>query len=90
MRIFCGILFLLAGVFNLATVFIMDYDKNLKNKIVIWVSVILAGICFGIALDYFGAYNEQKEYPAKEYRMSIKTTTIDNKTDTTYVITKIK
>lgn len=90
MKIFCGILFLLAGVFNMATAFIMDYDKNLKNKIVIWASIILAGVCFGIAFNYFGAYNTQKEYPSKEYRMSIKTTTMDNQTDTTYVITKIK
>ena len=33
---------------------------------------------------------EQYSYPAKEYRLSIKTTTTDNQTDTTYVITKIK
>lgn len=90
MKIFLGIVFLLAGIFNIVTAIITDYNENLKNKIIIWASIILAGVCFGIALDYFGAYNEQKEYPAKEYRMSIKTTTMDNQTDTTYVITKIK
>lgn len=89
MEIFLGIVFLFAGIFNMTTPFIMDYYKNLKNKIVIWASIILAGVCFGIAFNYFVAYNVQKEYPASEYTMSIKTTTMDNHTDTTYVITKI-
>lgn len=90
MEIFLGIVFLLAGIFNIATAIITDYNENLKNKIIIWASIILAGVCFGISLDYFGTYNAQKkyEYPASEYRLSVKTTTIDNNTDTTYVITK--
>lgn len=89
MEIFLGIVFLFAGIFNMTTPFIMNYDENLKNKIIIWASIILAGVCFGIAFNYFVAYNVQKEYPASEYTMSIKTTTMDNHTDTTYVITKI-
>lgn len=87
MKIFLGIIFLFAGVFNIATAIITDYDKNLKNKIIIWTSVICAGVCFGIALDYFGAF-AQKAFPASEYRLSIKITTMYNHTDTTYIITK--
>lgn len=62
----------------------------MKNKVIVWSSIICAGFCFIVAMDIFGAFDTQKEYPASEYRMSIKTTTIDDKTDTTYVITEIR
>ncbi len=90
MEIFLGIVFLIFGICNMIMVYITyeDYEKNLKNKISTWCYVICAGLCFGIAFDYFVTYNEQKAFPAKEYRLSIKTTTIDNQTDTTYIITK--
>lgn len=52
-----------------------------------WSMIILASLNFGIA---FVRFNKPKQYPASEYHLSIKTTTIDNQTDTTYVITKIK
>lgn len=97
MEIFSGILFVLFGICNWVMIYIAceNDEDNLKNKITTWIYVICAGICFGVALNYFISYNTQKEYkskeyPASEYRMSIKTTTIDDKTDTTYVITKIK
>lgn len=95
MEIFLGIVFLLAGIFNTATAIITDYNENenLKNGIIYWASIILAGVCFGIALDYFVSYNTQKEhqpkeYPSKEYRLSIKISTVDEQKDTTYIITK--
>lgn len=90
MKIFCGILFLIFGICNLVMTYITiaDYEDNLKNKITVWVSTICAGFCFGIALDDFGVINPQRAFPAKEYHISIKTTTIDNQTDTTYVITE--
>ena len=90
MRIFCGILFLLFCWCNLVITFTTDYTKDMKNKVIVWSSIICAGFCFIVAMDLFGAFDTQKEYPASEYRMSIKTTTIDDKTDTTYVITEIK
>lgn len=90
MKIFCGILFLLFCGGNLVITFTTDYTKDVKNKVIVWSSIICAGFCFTVALDCFGAFDAQKEFPAFEYRMSIKTTTIDGKTDTTYVITKIK
>lgn len=90
MKIFLGILFLLFCFGNLVTTFTTDYTKDVKNKVIVWISIICAGFCLVVAFDYFGAFDTQKEYPASEYRMSIKTITIDDKTDTTYVITKIK
>ena len=90
MRIFCGILFLLFCCCNLVITFTTDYTKDVKNKVIVWSSIICAGFCFIVAMDIFGAFDTQKEYPASEYRMSIKTTTIDDKTDTTYIITEIK
>lgn len=93
MEIFLGIVFIFAGIFNMVTAIITDYNENLKNKIIIWASIILAGVCFGIASDYFVSYNTQKEhqpkeYPSKEYRLSIKTSTVDEQKDTTYIIIK--
>lgn len=97
MEIFLGIVFMLFGICNWIMVYIEcgSYEDNLKNKIKTWSYTICAGICFGVALNYFMSHNtkkeyQPKEYPASEYRLSIKTTTIDDKTDTTYVITKIK
>lgn len=69
----------------------IDYDKNLMSKIMCWFFAICAGILGGASLYYIivGISGESYSYPASEYRLSIKTTTITN-TDTTYVITKIK
>ena len=82
------------GIMNLVAAFCctscaltMRHDKSLKNNIIMWSMIILASLNFGIA---FVRFNRPKQYPASEYRLSIKTTTIDNQTDTTYVITKIK
>ena len=91
MKIFCGILFLLFCCCNLVITFNYRlYQRCEKNKVIVWSSIICAGFCFIVAMDIFGAFDTQKEFPASEYRMSIKTTTIDDKTDTTYVITEIK
>lgn len=90
MKIFCGILFLLFCWGNLVITFTTDYTKDVKNKVIVWSSIICAGFCFIVALNFFGAFDARKEYPASEYRLSIKTTTMDDKTDTTYVITEIK
>lgn len=90
MEIFFGILFLLFCWGNLFITFTTDYTKDVKNKLIVWISIICAGLCFIVALDCLWAFDTQKEYPASEYRLSIKTTTMDDKTDTTYVITEIR
>jgi len=86
MKILLGILFFVFGFLSLVLTFSIDYDKDLKNKIIAWISTLCAGLCFGSALNYFGVFDAPKTYPAENYTISIKTTTIDNKTDTTYVI----
>ena len=91
MHVILGIINLVAGSCCLSCVFSIRYDKSLKNNIIIWTMVILAGLNFGLAfVQFIKASNRPKQYPASEYHLSIKTTTIDNQTDTTYVITKIK
>lgn len=52
--------------------------------------VVLAIIQFAAGFVNLINEAEQYSYPASEYHLSIKTTTMDNQTDTTYVITKIK
>lgn len=91
MCVILGIINLVAGFCCLSCAFSIRYDKSLKNNIIIWFMVILAGLNFGLAfVQFIKASNRPKQYPASEYHLSIKTTTIDNQTDTTYVITKIK
>lgn len=91
MRVILGIINLVAGFCCLSCAFSIRYGKSLKNNIIIWTMVILAGLNFGLAfVQFIRASDKPKQYPASEYRLSIKTTTTDNQTDTTYVITKIK
>jgi hypothetical protein len=91
MRMILGIINLVAGFCCLNCAFSIRYGKSLKNNIIIWTMVILGSLNFGLAFVQFIRHsNKPKQYPASEYHLSIKTTTIDNQTDTTYVITKIK
>lgn len=89
MNIFNGILFLVFAVACMVNVFTVDYDRSLKSKIVVWVCAICAGINFGLAFEQFGVFDGSKQYPSSEYTLKLKTTTVDDQTDTTYVITKI-
>lgn len=92
MDIVNGIMFIIFAAVSFYLAFSIEYDKSLKNKICVWALVIVGIFDLFSALTVFGVFSEPKakEYPASEYHLSIKTTTIDNKTDTTYVITKIK
>lgn len=94
MKIFLGIIYLILSFCALIMSHAIDYDKNLMSKIMCWFFAICAGILGGASLYYIivGISGEScsYSYPASEYRLSIKTTTIDNQTDTTYVITKIR
>lgn len=91
MHVILGIINLVAAFCCLSCAFSIRYDKSLKNNIIIWSMVILGSLNFGLAfVQFIGHSNKPKQYPASEYRLSIKTTTINNQTDTIYVITKIK
>lgn len=91
MHVILGIINLVAGFCCLSCAFSIRYGKSLKNNIIIWSMVILGSLNFGLAFVQFIRHsNKPKQYPASEYHLSIKTTTINNQTDTTYVITKIK
>lgn len=91
MHVIIGIINLVVGFYCLSCAFSKRYDKSLKNNSIIWTMVILAGLNFGSAFVQFIIHsNKPKQYPASEYRLSIKTKTIDNQMDSTYVITKIK
>lgn len=86
MKIFLGILFLFFSCCGLYTTFSTDYDKNLKNKIIVWLSTVCAGVCLGLAFGYFAEYCPKKEYPAREYTLQLKVTTTDEHIDTTYIL----
>ncbi len=88
MEIFLGIVCVFSGFCSLLISFIPDYDKTLRSKVVNYGLVICAIILFGLSVLCFISPVKFYSYPAKEYRLSIKTTTIDNQTDTTYIITK--
>lgn len=96
MHILLGFLYLALGVMCRMAIMIFD-DDLLISKIGRFVLFIGAGMFFILAtirgaegiIDLINT-PEQYSYPASEYRLSIKTTTIDDKTDTTYVITEIR
>lgn len=98
MKIILGLAYLILSFCTLIMSRTTDYGPSLLSKIMCWVFTICAGILGGASLYYiisgisdeFYSSDESYSYPAKEYRLSIKTTTIDDQTDTTYVITKIK
>lgn len=97
MYILLGFLYLVLGVICMWVAIMIFDDDFLTSKIWRFVLFICAGIFFILAtirfakeITYFINTPEQYSYPASEYRISIKTTTMNDKTDTTYVITKIK
>lgn len=92
MDIVNGIAFIILAAVCFYLVFTIEYNKSLKNKICVWILVIVGIFDLFRAFTVFGVFSKPKakEYPASEYRMSIKTMTMDNKTDTIYVVTKIK
>ncbi len=102
MHIFLGLIFIiLAIVLIIMSDWIIEntFCSSDTGLFVVGGSLfILLVILFGLAIIQFSmAFSNSdkleqytKEYPASEYHMSIKTTTMDNKTDTTYVISKIK
>lgn len=90
MEIFFGILYLLVGICFIVFAMDLDCDASAKNKFKCFVYVIGAGLLWGLSLYYFSTNERDYSFPAKEYHLSIQTTTIDKQTDTTYVIRKIK
>lgn len=102
MNIILGFMYIMMAVACILIAYWMIDSNYLLSDI--WIAIlggissIIVIIFLSLAINQFSiAYSDSdkskqysKEYPASEYRMSIKTTTMDNKTDTTYVITKIK
>lgn len=88
MTIFLGILLLLAGFGFIAFTLDLDYGASIKNKFKCFIYIISAGMLWGLSLYCFLTNERDYSYPAKKYHLLIKTTTIDNQTDTTYVITE--
>lgn len=90
MTIFLGILSLLAGFGFIAFAIDLDCSEIIKNQFIRFIYVISAGMLWGLSLYCFMTYERDYSFPASEYHLSIKTTTMNNQTDTTYVITEIK
>ena len=90
MTIFLGILLLSAGFGFIAFTLDLDYNASIKNKFKCFIYIISAGLLWGLSLYCFMTYERDYSFPAKEYHLLIKTTTMNDKTDTTYIITKIK
>lgn len=87
MYIFCLIIFLISFAASLLS------EK--QDHVAVWgiiaaISAVLTFV-FG-AFESFQMTNDEmnKEYPASEYTIQYKVTTIGEKSDTTYVLTKIK
>lgn len=89
MHVILGLIYLgLAGLCIYFMFLIYNYKPS-SYKSMICLMAIAASIGFGFALiQFIKASNKPKQYSASEYHLSIKTITIDNQTDTTYVITK--
>lgn len=87
-----GIGFLIFAGMCLWSTFAIDYRQSLLNKILVLASALLLVMDILGALSAFGLFNKPKQhfYPATEYRLSIETTTLGNRTDTTYVITGVR
>lgn len=90
MEIFLGILSLLAGFGFIVFAVDLDYGASIKNKFKYFVYIISTGMLWGLSLYCFLTNEKDYSFSAKEYHLSIQTTTIDNQTDTTYLIRKIK
>ena len=91
MEIALGILSLVAGFGFIVFAVDLDYGASIKNKFICFVYIISAGLLWGLSFHCFTTYERDYSFSAKEYRLSIETTTVDNQiTDTTYVITKVK
>lgn len=90
MEIFLGILLLSAGFGFITFTLDLDYGASIKNKFKCFIYIISAGTLWGLSLYCFLTNERDYSFPAKEYHLSTQTTTIDNQTDTTYVIRKIK
>lgn len=90
MIIFLGILSLLAGFGFIVFAVDVDCDASIRNKFKYFIYIIIAGMLWGLSLYCFLTNERDYSFPAKEYHLSIQTTTIDNQTDTTYLIRKIK
>ena len=90
MHVILGLIYLgLAGL-CIYFIFLIRKYKPSGHKSMICLMAIAVSIGFGLGLiQFIKALNKPKQYSASEYHLSIKTTTIDNQTDTTYVITKI-
>ena len=88
MTIFLGILSILAGFGFIAFAVDLDCNESIKNKFTRFIYIISAGLLWGLSLYCFMTYERDYSFPAKEYHLSIQTTTIDNQTDTTYLIKK--
>lgn len=84
------ILFLVLTFCCYAGGFSIDYEKSLKNKILSCFLFVCAGLSFGLFFSYVGVFDKSKEFPVSEYTLEYKIITIGEKSDTTYVLTKIK
>lgn len=91
MHVILGLIYLgLAGL-CIYFMFLIRNSKPSYYKSMGCLMAIAASIGFGLSFSQFvKAINESTQHLILEFRVSIKTTTIDNQTDTTYVITKIK
>ena len=98
MHILLGFIYIAFAAIN-SCIALMVYDaKSIWSKIMAGILlfigtagfVVLAIIQFAAGFVDLINEAEQYSYPAKEYRLSIKTTTMDDKIDTTYVITEIR
>ena len=91
MHVILGLIYSVISAICWCSMLWLIFANNFSGR-KIWVCLLAIAACIGyvLALGQFEASDKPKQYPASEYRLSIKTTTIDNHTDTTYVITKIK
>lgn len=98
MHILLGLIYIAFAAIN-SCIALMVYDaKSIWFKIMAGILlfigtagfIVLAIIQFAAGFVDLINEAEQYSYPAKEYRLSIKTTTMDDKIDTTYVITEIR
>lgn len=55
-----------------------------------WSSIMAVSCGVGLLACYSGNRSQQVEYPASEWGLDYKVTTVNDQSDTTYILTKIR
>ena len=64
-------------------------DWNGVKQIGKWSSIVAVSCGVGLLACYSGNRSQHVEYPANEWKLDYKVTTVNDQSDTTYILTKL-